>query len=266
MRHILFPIDFSARCDAMAPVVAAWARAFHADLTLLHVMETARLASSFAALEDHFGTVREELQGHLERFQVAAFAGISVDRVFKLGHAVDEITRYAEIVEADLIAMPTHGRSRFRALLLGSVTAGVLHDSPAAILTSAHSQEAPLSAIPRSVVCAIDLSAYSAEVLRMASHVAETCSAALHIVHVLPDIAAAKAQATYEDLAFAAEIDSPLQTLQPGPLTETVIDAATRHNADLLVIGRGKLTGVLGRLRTHAHDLIRRSPCPVLSV
>jgi nucleotide-binding universal stress UspA family protein len=36
--------------------------------------------------------------------------------------------------------------------------------------------------------------------------------------------------------------------------------------SDLLIIGRSPASGVLGRLRTHAYSIIRRSPCPVLSV
>ena len=261
----------------MAPVAATWARGFGADLTLLHVMETARLASDFAAMEEHFGTLREELQGRLERFHTETFRGIAVDRVFKLGHAVDTITAYAEIVEADLIVMPTHGWSRYRALLLGSVTAGVLHDSPAAVLTAAHSEVRPVAATPATVVCAIDMSGHSAAVLQMAGHVAETCGAALHVVHVVPaadtrlaqiesGIAAAKAREAYEDLAFAAEIRTPLETVESGAVADGVMDAVARRNADLLVIGRGRMQGVLGRLRTGAHELIRRSTCPVLSV
>jgi nucleotide-binding universal stress UspA family protein len=37
------------------------------------------------------------------------------------------------------------------------------------------------------------------------------------------------------------------------------------HNADLVVIGRGKLQEALGRLRTNAYAIIRQSPCPVVS-
>jgi hypothetical protein len=45
-----------------------------------------------------------------------------------------------------------------------------------------------------------------------------------------------------------------------------IVASAERSQADLLIIGRGAAKGVLGRLRTNAHDLIRESHCPVLSV
>jgi hypothetical protein len=42
--------------------------------------------------------------------------------------------------------------------------------------------------------------------------------------------------------------------------------AAEHHEADLVIIGRGKLLSTFGRLRTHAYAIIRDSPCPVLSL
>jgi hypothetical protein len=43
-------------------------------------------------------------------------------------------------------------------------------------------------------------------------------------------------------------------------------DAVESENLDLLVIGRPHEDGILGRLSTHAYDIVRRSPCPVISV
>jgi nucleotide-binding universal stress UspA family protein len=45
-----------------------------------------------------------------------------------------------------------------------------------------------------------------------------------------------------------------------------VPEVAERVGAGLIVIGRGVHTGVLGRLRAHAYEIIRNAPCPVLSV
>jgi nucleotide-binding universal stress UspA family protein len=51
-----------------------------------------------------------------------------------------------------------------------------------------------------------------------------------------------------------------------GEVAESVREEAERHNADLIVIGRGMLHESLGRLRTHSYAIIRHAPCPVLSV
>ena len=49
--------------------------------------------------------------------------------------------KWAKANQIDLIMMPTHGYGRFRALLLGSVTAKVLHDADCPVWTAVHREE-----------------------------------------------------------------------------------------------------------------------------
>ena len=49
-------------------------------------------------------------------------------------------------------------------------------------------------------------------------------------------------------------------------IVATITEEARQEGADLIVLGRGAMHETLGRLRTHAHGIIQRSPCPVLSV
>jgi len=51
-----------------------------------------------------------------------------------------------------------------------------------------------------------------------------------------------------------------------GDVAEGIRDLALRNRADLVVIGRGAIRTGLGRLYAHSYDIIRESPCPVLSV
>jgi nucleotide-binding universal stress UspA family protein len=54
--------------------------------------------------------------------------------------------------------------------------------------------------------------------------------------------------------------------VETADVGQFVKDKLDKSDADVLVIGRSRDTGVLGRLRTHAYALIRESPCPVISV
>ena len=45
-----------------------------------------------------------------------------------------------------------------------------------------------------------------------------------------------------------------------------VRDAALEDEADLILIGRGVIQGMLGRLRSEAYTIIREAPCPVISI
>jgi nucleotide-binding universal stress UspA family protein len=51
-----------------------------------------------------------------------------------------------------------------------------------------------------------------------------------------------------------------------GEIVNTVVEEASREQADLVIIGRGAISESFGRLRTHAFGIVQRSPCPVLSV
>ena len=50
------------------------------------------------------------------------------------GNAADEILKTAEQIDADLIAMSTHGRSGISRIALGSVTENVLRSSKRPVL------------------------------------------------------------------------------------------------------------------------------------
>jgi hypothetical protein len=52
--------------------------------------------------------------------------------------------------------------------------------------------------------------------------------------------------------------------LMGGSVDRVVHRAAIGHDADLIIIGRGTLQKLLGRLRSAAYSIIREAPCPVI--
>jgi nucleotide-binding universal stress UspA family protein len=281
MRHILFPVDFSSPCENLVPAVEAWAKRYEADLTLLHVHELPVVAVEQPNLALELATLREVAHRRLDEFLPQAFAGLTVRRIPVDGRAGSAIVDYATANGIDLIMMPTHGYTRFRQLMLGSVVASVLHDCEVPVWTSAHA-EAPLAApVPKHILCAIDCGPQTKHVLEAAVAVSQRFGAPLRIVHShpaldthFPSATAERAHKLLHDEALAnyqavaAELDLPeyLEILEEPTLVDGVLGAMKTHQSDLLIIGRGRIQGVLGRLRSNAHDLIRLSPCPVLSV
>ncbi len=59
--------------------------------------------------------------------QLCVEKGVPTRTVVVSGLAVDEIVKQAEELKADLIVMGSHGKSTLKAVLLGSVTFGVIH-------------------------------------------------------------------------------------------------------------------------------------------
>jgi nucleotide-binding universal stress UspA family protein len=74
-----------------------------------------------------------------------------------------------------------------------------------------------------------------------------------------------ESRARIESSLKSAGLSVPLG-MALGEIVATITEEARQEGADLIVLGRGALHETLGRLRTHAHAIIQRSPCPVLSV
>jgi len=281
-RNILFPVDFSERCRATAPAVLRMAAQCNAQLTLVHALDLPPGAYAdwyaFSSMVD-VDAIRANERKLLDEFPVE---GMPVQRVMLDGPPVAAIVKYADDCGVDLIMLPTHGYGRFRSLLLGSVTAGILHDAHCAVWTAAHTEEGHLPAECHHILCPTDLSDGTPKLLNWAQAVAREFDAKLHVVHVLPPVAdpahsagAAEfkqhlrrdATARFEELAARAGVDVTLE-LVDGVQGESIGQVVARQaeGMDLVVAGRGAIQGTFGRLRTHVSDIIRLAPCPVLSV
>ncbi len=279
--HILFPVDFSARCEGAAPFVECMARRHKARVTLFSVASPFYPAVMEAPLIDPQDLL-QELKATLDATFTDCFQGLEVNRAAVLGEPAQEIARYVAAHEVDLVMMPSHGYGPFRQLLLGSVTAKVLHDVPCPVWTTAHTGTEPDRQHMglKKILCAVDTTADSANILRFAGALAKDIGADLRLVNVVPGIEAwpdrqmdiefeeqlrANAKQRIEELEKIASVEAPF-CVDVGPVADSVAEEAERHGTDLLVIGRGAIHEKLGRLRTHAYGLIRLSPCPVLSV
>ncbi len=282
IKHIVFPVDFSDRSNSAVPFVAEMARRHEAQVTLLAVAHPYYAGGLAGAPVIEPQLILDGVKEQLDQSFVNDFAGLTVDRMAILGDPASVITDFVAANKVDLVMMPTHGYGPFRQLLLGSVTAKVLHDTHVPVWTMAHTGEAPESKHldVRKIVCAVDATPASIELLRSAGSLAKTLGATLRLVHAVPSMEAwperqmdqefeetlrDNARRTIEDLEVAADIRVPV-CVGAGNVPDVVREEALQHGADLLLIGRGALQGTLGRLRTHAYGIIRNAPCPVLSV
>lgn len=273
-KNILYPVDFSIRCQALWPAVAAMARQLDVPVTLLHALDIEVPVEMEAA--------RAYLREKLLQFPTTGWDVPRARRELAEGPAAACIVDRAARMDAPLIMMPTRGHTRFRQFLLGSVTAAVLHDAACPVWTEAHTEDKPIpTGDVHSIICAIDMGPRTAGILQTAWEFSKHFGAALHVVHSVsaidprfPSGPADRAHAFLIDQAresFPAHcrmagVDVPLEILEDIGLVSGIAGAIAKYHADLLIIGRGVIQGPLGRLRSNAHELIRRSPCAVLSV
>lgn len=282
IQKVLFPVDFSERCGAAAHHAAAIARHFDAKLTVLHVLQIPPF---------WFGAAEIELLMDLERLKIErrntldAFLRRELQNVSKLEEIVETgdpahvITEYARKQNMDLIMMPTQGHGPFRRLLLGSVTAKVLHDAQCPVWTDVHDEMSFARLGCQAVMCAVDLRSEAVASMQWAAAFAESHKAELTLMHAIPalDGPAPPGEVRFRawlheyardyitDLQVKAGITAKV-CIEGGKIAETVRQAALHHAADLVVIGQGCLHETLGRLRSNAYAIVRQSPCPVVRV
>jgi nucleotide-binding universal stress UspA family protein len=193
-KTILAPVDFSLRSGHAARYATALAARFDSDLILLHVLEPLGLVFSMvepnrSLFQNVLEVRRSAAQAELERF-APEWSDI---RIIAEGDAAEQILCTASRQDADLIVMPTQGRSRIRRFIVGSVTAKVLHDSPIPVWTGVHldyEQNFPELHI-RHILCAVDFGRQSTTVLEAGADLTAAFNATASAVHIISDAGAA---------------------------------------------------------------------------
>ena len=286
MERILFPVDLSDQCRRAVPFVKAMAERFQAEVAMLHVIEFPAswygppegVAWEVLADADKLRVARTEEFRH---FLTEELSGVRVRREVAEGDPAAQIDCYVKTKKADLVMMPTHGFGAFRRLLLGSVTAKVLHDAGCPVWTGVHAKGMATHDATRCrrVLCAVDTTPKDARVIRWAQEFATISGAELRLMHAVAGVdTTAEMDTPFREFLFqvaredmgkllneAGMAGKAEVQLAAGKPERAIHDAAMELDADLVVIGRGS-DHVLGRLRSSAYAIVRESPCPVISV
>jgi len=285
-KKILFPVDFSERCLAAVPAVRAMVQQFHSAITVMHVVDLPASGIGIAPPEAQawatligVDQLREQGSIALKQFVARHFPGMPVATELAEGDAATMIVDVAKDFGADLIMMPTTGLGRFRRLLLGSVTAKVLHDGEMPVWTGVHAEEIAAHSPERwkRVLCAVDDQTDGLPVLEWATQFASEQKLDLRLVHAVtgPDDWEANPKLRQFLFDVACEHIGKLQAqagtnhevrIEVGSAPCVVHRVALQCSADLVVIGRGVIQRSFGRLRSTAYEIIREAPCPVISV
>jgi nucleotide-binding universal stress UspA family protein len=138
--HILVPLENSPADDAVLQHVGKLARKSGARVSLIHVADgyvarnydQLKLAPSQEMLED-LEYLRKR-RGELQNLNIVAVSHLA------WGEPADEIIKFAEEIQCDLIAMATHGHGLVADIVLGSVTRSVRHRTkiPVLLIRSCH--------------------------------------------------------------------------------------------------------------------------------
>jgi nucleotide-binding universal stress UspA family protein len=157
MKRILVPIDFSGAVPGVIALARQLAKALHAEIHLVHVKELtaaavqgtlgyglagmpelAPMSGVPATVFDPMPQPMPEDEGQKSKLaqwqKEIAQDGIKVSLHEPTGAVAEEILNQADILNADLIVMGTHGHGAMYNLLVGCATKGVLKHSTRPVL------------------------------------------------------------------------------------------------------------------------------------
>ena len=164
--RVLITLDGSSEAESVLEALAPWLRRSSADVRLLTVMDASEVHETTSGGQSRFelapqaslsGTpldiqepyrhaaethgqalarAHDERERFLRDLAKRWLEGLSprVD-VVSSEHAAEAIASYAEQIEADIVAVGTHGRTGLRRALMGSVAEELVRTSPVPVLT-----------------------------------------------------------------------------------------------------------------------------------
>jgi nucleotide-binding universal stress UspA family protein len=299
IRNILVPIDFSRLSIHAIKTAKRLARRFAASIHLAHVRQF-NYAADFVAPAPPivpFSFIPYEQDGETsvvkELNAVARECGIPspICHVLSGAPPFDEICRLAQEIPADLIVMPTHGRTGLTHVFLGSTAERVVQHSPCPVFVvrekNQRSKTAPWPSI-NTILVPVDFSSCSREGLRYAIEFANEVGAKVTLLHAtyLGYIYSSEGTALYDvrGLQNAARENAERQmrkvvrtakfgrvkyeiAFTDGSPALDICAFAKQHDVDLIVSSTHGLTGfehvLIGSI---AEKVVRRAPCSVLVV
>jgi hypothetical protein len=215
--------------------------------------------------------LRAQDEQRLHNFVDEEFADVRCFAIMADGDPAMVICRISERQRTDIIMMPTKGLGTFRRFLVGSITAKVLHDASCGVFTSAHACDSSLELHTQysAIVCAVELNNEAERIVRAAASFAKIWAASVLVIHmahrqhfIVPSdhVTEHQLSAFLERIGVSAEG----RILDAG-VADGIRRSVIEKPADLVIVGRGHDRGKISCLWSDLYEIVRESPCPVLS-
>jgi nucleotide-binding universal stress UspA family protein len=299
IQNIIVPIDFSKMSVQAIETARQLARRFGASIHLAHVRQFNYAADFMAPVPPMvpFSILPYEQNGEqiaLEELKkVATECGVASASCDVLGGAppFDEICRLAHTIAADLVVMPTHGRTGLKHVFLGSTAERIVqHSSCPVLVTRGSALQANNGSRFRikTIVVPVDFSSCSREGLRYAIAFANEFGATIILLNAtyLGYVYSCEGTAIYDipGLQKAARKTAELKMSElvrsvnfgsvkfetvftEGSPVLDICAFAKDHNVDLIITSTHGFTGfthvMIGSI---AEQVVRHAPCSVLVV
>lgn len=277
IRNVAVATDFSPCSEHALEHALAAARHFGATLHFLHILRPSQFpmaAELMPALADAADRDYDQLIARLTRDH--RLDGIEVRRSIEQGEIPSLAGAFVRDHHIDLLIVGTHGRTGLPRLFLGSIAQQIFHYVGCPVLAVGPSAPGSGPQLQlRRVLFATDLSPDSLAAVPYVLTAVEEWHTELDILHVCKSGNPAH-RGVMEQLAAslarqrADRTDAtppPRWEVLRGKASPTILDFAARTRADLIVLGlKPQRTLYTASPWSHAYEIIRQAPCPVLSI
>jgi len=293
-KNILCATDFSDLSNHTISYGVALAKEFEAKLFVSHVIDLSSVAIYGEFQLDPVGQqnrIMEDADAQLKK--LAGDQPISWEPLITVGKPADEISRAVEEKDIDLVITATRGRSGLKRIILGSVTERLMRTLSCPLLVVNSPEHKFVSVADQAVriekiLVGCDFSPDSGQAFNHALSLAQEFQAELHLTYVIepptqPDLhqedtsVSEEIQQGYRDLLTRKLTEmvpeegrywcTPQTGLLEGQPYEEIVRYAESKDIDMIVLGvRGHGMVKTLFLGSTTDRVVRRSPCPVLSV
>jgi len=286
--------DFSKLAEEVVAYGIALAKEFNAKLLVCHVVDfptVSMYGEAVAGPIEHQNRFMDFARNEISR--LIGDAPIDSQALVTLGNTTEEISRLVVDFNADLVITATHGRSGLKRFFLGSVTERLMRTLPCPLLVlrgaEDESSASELKNFPfKRILVGCDFSPDSDLAFNNSLSMAQEFESELHMVHVVEPSGYKdlfKMPAEYGD-RFKQDlydmIKERLRSMVPeealnwltlqthllvGKPYAEIIRYAEINDIDLIVLGirgHGMVEDIL--VGSTTDRVIRRAPCPVLSI
>ncbi len=293
-KNILCATDFSAFSNHTINYGVALAKEFEAKLFVSHVIDLSSVAIYGEFQLDPVGQQNRIMEdAEVQLRELTGDQPISWEPLITVGKPADEISRAVEERGIDLVITATRGRSGLKRIILGSVTERLMRTLTCPLLVVNSPEHQFFSSADQvikieKILVGCDFSPDSGLALKHALSLAQEFEAELHLTHVIETptqpvlykedtSASEEIQHDYRDLLAQKLKDmvpvdarywcAPQTGLLEGQPYEEIVTYAELNDIDMIVLGvRGHGLVKTLFLGSTTDRVVRRSPCPVLSV
>lgn len=271
MKKILLAVDRDGLAESVVPAVVALASEPGAEVMVVHVVDPTAPDSSWWDAAHVLSNVVVRLAQEGVKAEGQARDGSRREVAVQIATAAREM-------DADLIALGSHGRGDIGGLLLGSVGHKVASLTTAPLLLARPTPGAEAAKRLAKIVVAVDRSPETGPAVDLALQIARGRSVEVRLVHAMNNVVVeggaylepdAEVEALLQQVAGrfrAAGVPVSTEILDGfGPLSTRIADAAAAWSADLVVVGSRRL-GELSALvqGSTSHGVIAEADRPVL--